>query len=120
MAWLERNAERRTDPGLVLPGAKSVVVLAMNYWQRGEAAPAIARYAWGDDYHDVITPKLWQLDAWMQTHGGKQRQYTDTGPVMERDFATLSGLGWHGKSTMLIHPKLGTWTFLAAILTTLD
>jgi epoxyqueuosine reductase len=124
MAWLEKNADRRTNPGLVLPGATSVIVLAMNYRQPGghPASPAgrIARYAWGDDYHDIIEPKLRALDSWLQTHGGRQRQYVDTGPVLERDFAALAGAGWHGKSTMLIHPKLGTWLFLAAILTTLD
>ena len=119
MAWLERNVDRRTNPDLVLPGAKSVIVLALNYWQRGEPS-GIARYAWGDDYPDSIDPQLDALDAWLQTHGGRQRQYVDTGPVLERDFAALSGLGWHGKSTMLIHAKLGTWFFLAAIFTTLE
>ena len=126
MAWLERNADRRTDPNLVLPGARSIIVLGMNYWNRDPApnpqSPSgrIARYAWGDDYHDIIEPHLWQLDAWLQKHGGAQRQYVDTGPVLERDFAAISGAGWQGKSTMLIHPKLGTWLFLASILTTLD
>ena len=154
MAWMERNADRRTDPQLVLPGARSVIVLAMNYWQdrsphapreeeavAGDSAPGsegdpsltrsvrttiaaptgrIARYAWGDDYHEIIEPKLWALDAFLQTHGGQQRQYVDTGPMLERDFAALAGAGWQGKSTMLIHPKLGTWTFLASILTTLE
>jgi epoxyqueuosine reductase len=131
MAWLERNADRRTDPNLVLPGARSVIVLGMNYWQR-DATPhstlrtphsppgRIARYAWGDDYHDIIEPRLWQLDSWLQAHGGAQRQYVDTGPMLERDFAARAGAGWQGKSTMLIHPKLGTWLFLATILTTLE
>src|SRR5439155_2796952 len=103
--------------------------LGMNYWQRepnqkpeirNQKFGTIARYAWGDDYHDIIEPRLWQLDAWLQKHGGKQRQYVDTGPLLERDFAALAGLGWQGKSTMLIHPKLGTWLFLAGILTTLE
>ena len=131
MAWLERNAERRTDPNLVLPGARSIIALGMNYWNRDairhsssgirHSAPGrLARYAWGDDYHDIIEPRLWQLDAWLLKHGGSQRQYVDTGPILERDFAALSGLGWQGKSTMLIHPKLGTWLFLASILTTLE
>jgi epoxyqueuosine reductase len=131
MAWLARNADRRTDPNLVLPGVRSIVVLGMNYWQRDsnskfkiqnpKSPPGrIARYAWGDDYHDIIGPRLWQLDSWLQTHGGAQRQYVDTGPVLERDFAARAGAGWQGKSTMLIHPKLGTWLFLASILTTLD
>ena len=125
MSWLERNQHRRTNPQEVLPGTKSIVVLAMNYWT-GEASPPapatgrIARYAWGDDYHDVIGKKLRVLDDWLTARGGRQRHYTDTGPVLERDFAALAGVGWHGKSTMLIHPKLGTWFFLAEILTTLD
>ena len=119
MAWLERNADRRTDPQQVLPGAKSVVVLAMNYFQGGSPAP-IARYAWGDDYHDLIEAKLRALDEWLIARGGRQRCYVDTGPVLERDFAALAGAGWHGKSTMLIHPQLGTWFFLAEVLTTLD
>jgi epoxyqueuosine reductase len=127
MAWLERNADRRTNPDLVLPGARSVLVLAMNYWPGERPAEEddgvrgkIAHYAWGDDYHDIIEPKLWQMDAFLQTHGGRQRQYVDTGPMLERDFAALGGVGWQGKSTMVIHPKLGTWTFLASILTTLE
>jgi epoxyqueuosine reductase len=125
MAWLDRNKDRRTNPQAVLPGARSVVVLALNYWQEnGESAAAptgrIARYAWGDDYHDVIEKKLSALDAWLRERGGNQRCYVDTGPVLERDFAALAGAGWHGKSTMLVHPKLGTWFFLAEILTTLD
>jgi epoxyqueuosine reductase len=149
MAWLERNQARRTDPQQVLPGAQSVIVLAMNYYQ-GEpvragvgssefgdrvperdglpisdlqspiSGPRIARYAWGDDYHDLIEAKLRRLDAWLSEHGGRQRCYVDTGPILERDFAALAGVGWHGKSTMLVHPKLGTWFFLAEILTTLD
>jgi epoxyqueuosine reductase len=125
MAWLARNAERRTDPHLVLPGVRSVIVLGMNYWQRGEKAASdgtrgrIARYAWGDDYHDVIERKLREIDRWLTERGGSQRCYVDTGPMLERDFAALAGVGWQGKSTMLIHPKLGTWLFLAEVLTTL-
>jgi len=158
MAWLERNKDRRTDPQQVLPGAASVVVLAINYWQgdfetgdrraetgekgrdwRGAVSDAqgagqggesgacespqavgkIARYAWGDDYHELIEAKLRVMDEWLTARGGRQRCYVDTGPVLERDFAALAGVGWHGKSTMLIHPRLGAWFFLAEILTTL-
>lgn len=124
MEWLARNADRRTNPQLVLPGAQSAIVLAMNYRAtpsaRSPQTGRIASYALGDDYHEIIEPKLWQLDTFLQKLGGSQRQYVDTGPVLERDFAALAGLGWHGKSTMLIHPKLGTFFFLAAIFTTLD
>ncbi len=124
MAWLERNADRRTDPEAVLPGVRSVVVLGMNYFQgagdRGQESGRIARYAWGDDYHELIEKKLRTLDEWLAARGGRQRCYVDTGPVLERDFAALAGVGWHGKSTMLIHPQLGTWFFLADIFTTLE
>jgi epoxyqueuosine reductase len=126
MAWLERNQERRTDPQQVLPGARSVLVLAMNYWQGSEAPRGaasggrIARYAWGDDYHELIEKKLRAIDDWLVERGGSQRCYVDTGPVLERDFAAVAGAGWHGKSTMLIHPELGTWFFLAEVLTTLE
>jgi epoxyqueuosine reductase len=90
----------------------------------GEAASRradyrIARYAWNDDYHDLIVDKLKEFDLAMQDMGGTQRYYTDTGPVLERDFATASGLGWNGKSTVQIHRQLGTWFFLAELLTTL-
>ena len=125
MAWLARNMERRGDPRLVVPGAKSVIVLATNYWQ-GEARPErdgayrIARYAWNEDYHDLIEGRLWELDRFLVEQGGTQRHYVDTGPVLERDFASEAGLGWGGKSTMQIHRRLGTWFFLAEILTTLE
>lgn len=126
MAWLERNEARRTDPQQVLPGARSVVVLGMNYWNAERGRPnaephgRIARYAWGDDYHDVIEKKLRTMDEWLIARGGRQRCYVDTGPVLERDIAAVAGAGWQGKSTMLIHPKFGTWFFLAEILTTLE
>lgn len=121
MGWLERNRERRTSPQKVLPGARSMVVLALNYWQGGSTPnPRIARYAWGADYHDLMLDRLRKLDGFLQEHGGKQKCYVDTGPVLERDFAALAGIGWHGKSTMLVSRKLGTWFFLGVILTTLE
>lgn len=124
MAWMERSPERRKDPRVVLPGAKSVIVLALNYFQ-GQSIPRshpgqIARYAWNDDYHDIIEKKMKRLAAELEAAGGAQRPYVDYGPVLERDFAGECGLGWNGKSTVQIHPKLGTWFFLAEIITTLD
>lgn len=125
MAWMARNMDRRTDPGLVQPGARAIIVLAMNYFQgplpEGAAGGyRIARYSWNEDYHDLITKKLKELDAFLIGHGGVQRYYVDTGPVLERDFASEAGLGWGGKSTMQIHRELGTWFFLAELITTLD
>jgi len=134
MAYMERGEEKRCDPQKILPGARSVIVLALNYWQGATTArehaadtaastPAIgriARYAWGDDYHDVISAKLERLDCFLRKFGGTQKRYVDTGPVLERDHAAAAGIGWHGKSTMLIDTSLGTWFFLAEILTTLE
>ncbi len=156
MNYMRRGEAKRCDPQMVLSGARSVVVLAMNYWQgepetgkrkpewsewderhgregregSGEEAALptnqtgkmgrIARYAWGDDYHEIIETKLKKLDELLREFGGTQKCYVDTGPVLERDFAAEAGVGWHGKSTMLLNRELGTWFFLAEILTTLE
>jgi epoxyqueuosine reductase len=151
MTYLARNAEKRCDPQQVLPEAKTVMVLAFNYFQgepvraavsaadsvaagaspgnppkitAGTAAPTsagrIARYAWGDDYHQLIEKKLAVLDDFLRRYGGTQKCYVDTGPMLERDHAAAAGVGWHGKSTMLLNRQLGTWFFLAEILTTLE
>jgi epoxyqueuosine reductase len=130
MSYMARGEGKRHNPQRILPGAKSIIVLALNYFtgKAGETPVAteepvrgrIARYAWGDDYHDVIEAKLGKIDNFLREFGGKQKCYVDTGPVLERDHAAQAGIGWHGKSTMLIDQKLGTWFFLAEILTTLD
>ncbi|MFZ4482798.1 MAG: tRNA epoxyqueuosine(34) reductase QueG [Chthoniobacterales bacterium] len=128
MEWMARTAEDRTDPTRVLPGVQSVVVLATNYFHTeqtqtspsdGQTRGRIARYAWSDDYHEVIAPRLVALDALMTEAGGHQRCFTDSGPALERDWAAASGVSWHGKSTMGIHPEMGTWFFLSVIMTTL-
>jgi epoxyqueuosine reductase len=127
MAYMARGAEKRRDPQNILPGANSIIVLALNYFQgkrmrrpQTAASGQIARYAWGDDYHDVIAAKLKKIDNFLSEFGGEQKCYVDTGPILERDYAAEAGIGWHGKSTMLIDEKLGTWFFLAEILTTLE
>jgi len=124
MGWMARSKERRMDPEQVLPGGRSVIVLGMNYWQGKEEESVgrgkFARYAWGKDYHGLIETRLRELDGWLTGLGGRQKCYVDTGPVLERDFAALAGMGWHGKSTMLISQELGTWFFLAEIMTTLE
>ena len=131
MTYMERGEEKRCDPHKVLPGARSIIVVAMNYFQ-GELAgdtPAstenrkrgkIARYAWGDDYHQAVESKLDKIDTFLRDFGGQQKCYVDTGPILERDHAAQAGIGWHGKNTMLIDERLGTWFFLAEILTTLE
>ena len=126
MHYMARAEEKRRDPQNILPGAKSIIVLGLNYFQ-GETpqsgvatAGRIARYAWGDDYHELIEAKLRKIDNFLREFGGEQKCYVDTGPILERDYAATAGIGWHGKSTMLIDEKLGTWFFLAEILTTLE
>jgi len=132
MSYMERGDEKRCDPQKVLPGARSIIVLALNYWQGDRIAAdtaayteegtrgRIARYAWGDDYHEVISQKLDKIDNFLRRFGGRQKSYVDTGPILERDHAARAGIGWHGKSTMLINTQLGTWFFLGEILTTLE
>lgn len=123
MHWMERTEEKRRDPQMVLPGARSVLIFALNYWQGQQDSGTngrIARYAWGDDYHAVMEEKLTSVDEFLRVHGGTQKCYVDTGPVLERDYAAEAGIGWHGKSTMLINEQLGTWFFLAEIFTTLE
>ena len=128
MEWLSRNLDRRTDPRNVQPGAKTVIVLAMNYYPgdptpltpTGERRGRIARYSWNNDYHDLIVEKLKKFNTTLEELGGTQRYYIDTGPVLERDFASAAGLGWNGKSTVQIHRKIGTWFFLSELITTLD
>jgi epoxyqueuosine reductase len=127
MNYMTRGAEKRRDPEKVLVGARSIIILAINYFSKtGEPRPEsakrgrIARYAWGQDYHEVIQKKLERIDSFLREFGGTQKYYVDTGPVLERDYAARAGIGWHGKSTMLINERLGTWFFLAEILTTLE
>ena len=123
MSWLARDPVRRSDPALVLQGAKTLLLLAKNYYQGGsprKQAGKIARYAWGSDYHDLMLAAMRPIDAVLGELGGRQRCYVDTGPILERDFAAASGLAWHGKSTMSLNEDLGTWFFIGVILSTLE
>jgi epoxyqueuosine reductase len=130
MAYLERNADKRLDVRRVLPSARSVIVLGAIYntgapssLERADPRAAlISRYAWGDDYHDVLSSRLEQLESWMREQAEEpfeSRRYVDTGPVLERVFAHYAGLGWVGKNTCLINPELGSWIFLSEIVTSM-
>jgi epoxyqueuosine reductase len=127
MAYLGRNAERRADPRRVLPGARSVIALGLVYDPGTPPEPArsafrVARYAGGDDYHDVLLDRVRALEAALPALAGapvRTRGYVDTGPVLERAFAAGAGLGWIGKNTLLIHPRLGSYLFLGVVLTDL-
>jgi epoxyqueuosine reductase len=130
MAYLHRSADRRADVRNVLPSARSVIVAAVNYNtdrpystecsdpQRAQ----IARYAWGDDYHDVVGARLEALLEWMREQSPEPfeaRAYVDTGPVQERVYAQHAGIGWIGKNTCVINPEIGSWIFLAEIICSL-
>jgi epoxyqueuosine reductase len=131
MGYMARDVARRQDPRQVLPGARSVVVVGLSYFVADPPADLwndpsrgrIARYAWGLDYHEVMTPRLRQLADFVAGEAGRetrQRVYVDTGPVLERDMAARAGLGFTGKNTCLISPALGSYLFLGEILTDLD
>jgi epoxyqueuosine reductase len=129
MGYLARNAHKRVDPRQVLPGAESLILLAVNYGSRqapvlGEPPKTgvVARYAQHEDYHDILAPKLTALAAFTDQLGGpgvRSLWYVDTGPILERDLAQRAGLGFVGKHTSLISRELGNWFFLAEIITTL-
>ena len=125
MSYMANHFELRTDPTKLVPGAKSVISLMYNYYpQEGMATSAegqdlkISRYAFGEDYHKVIRRKLKSMVREMQQEIGdfSARVFVDSGPVLERDWARRSGLGWIGKNTLTIHPRMGSYFFLAEII----
>ena len=122
MRWMERNNDRRLNPANILPQARSVIVLALNYYQPDpERDYRIAKYALGDDYHNFMLRRLKRLCRILrEDYEGAQRPYVDTGPLLEKPIAEAAGIGWQGKSTILIEPEQGTWSFLGNIVTTLD
>jgi len=129
MAWLEANADRRADPQTLWAAARSVVMLGMNYGPaddplailRERSCGGISVYARGDDYHELIKPRLKALGRWLIEHaGGNIKVFVDTAPVMEKPIAAAAGLGWQGKHTNLVSRRHGSWLFLGAIFTTLD
>ena len=125
MRYMERQAPVRREPSRAWPDARSAVVVLHNYYQR-DADPApgrgrVARYALGDDYHDALKRKLEALGAGLvgAAGSGKFRAYVDAGPLPERELARRAGLGWIAKNTMLISPRLGSFTFIGVLLTDL-
>jgi epoxyqueuosine reductase len=130
MRYLERGAERRADVRNVLPSARSVIVAGMVYNTdrpystevTSTTTAEVSRYAWGEDYHDVMRNMLRDLLEWMRARSDAPfdaRCYVDTGPVQERVYAQYAGLGWIGKNTCLINPDLGSWLFLSEIIVSL-
>lgn len=129
MIWLETSAERRADPRALWPDVRSVVMLGLNYGPEHDPLAILKRrergavsvYAQGDDYHEIIKPRLKALARWLVAQaGGDVKVFVDTAAVMEKPLAAAAGLGWQGKHTNLVSREYGSWLFLGAIFTTLD
>ena len=122
MDYLARGASKRRDSRLPFPDATHAIVVGLNYGGREPAGP-IARYARGDDYHDLMISRLNELHRWLESELGrpvKGKAYVDTGPILERDLARRAGLGWFGKNTNLISPKVGSFFFIGTLLVDVD
>jgi epoxyqueuosine reductase len=133
MIWMETSAERRGDPRTLWPEVRSVIMLGMNYGPdrdpleilNEKSRGAISVYAKGEDYHEVIKPRLKEIARWLVSQGQENRQvdvkvFVDTAAVMEKPLAQGGGLGWQGKHTNLVSREYGSWLFLGAIFTTLE
>ena len=124
MTYMERNVSKRLDPRELIPGAKSIICLAYNYYPETELSGdlKISKYAFGDDYHYIMKPKIKSLMQYIQQTFPKTtgRAFVDSAPVMERDWAAQAGLGWMGKNTLLINPKKGSFFFLGELIIDLE
>ncbi len=125
MAYMENHFDKRLDPRLLVPGAKSVISLLLNYYpseKQNDAAPKISKYAYGKDYHFVIKEKLQELVSSIEGKIGnvEGRVFVDSAPVLDRAWAKKSGLGWIGKNGNLINKGSGSFYFIAEIISDLD
>jgi len=129
MEWLVATAARRADPRALWPQVRSVIMLGVNYGQDADprailnerSLGAISVYAQGDDYHEIIKPRLKAVARWLIAQaGGDVKVFVDTAAVMEKPLAARAGLGWQGKHTNLVSREFGSWLFLGAIFTTLE
>ncbi len=124
MSYMERNFDRRKDVKEILPNAKSIISLGLNYFVEGKHSNnatkgKVSRFAWGKDYHFIIWEKLDELIESLKSidENFEAKSYVDTGPVMDKAWAIRSGLGWQGKHSNVINPKIGSWFFIATIIT---
>jgi epoxyqueuosine reductase len=126
MDWMARNVEMRTDPGLLFPGTRSVIVVLLNYYpsstQSAGTTPVFSKYAYGMDYHRVMKKKLKKLEAFIHERvpEATTRAFVDSAPIMERAWAVRAGLGWTGKHSLLITRNGGSFYFIGVILTNLE
>lgn len=126
MTYMERNADLRRDPRLLVPGTKSIIMVAMNYYpnaRQSSELPQIATYAYGRDYHRVVKKRLDRLLEFIRTHIVREvegRAFADSAPLMERYWAVQAGLGWRGKHGLLIIPRMGSYHVLGALLVNVE
>jgi len=127
MQWMRRDPDKRADPRRLFPQARSVIVVALNYYTPDEHSSApetgkVSRYAWGDDYHEVVGSKLRSLLAWIeeQVPHAAGKACVDIQPMMDKAWAVRAGLGWIGKHTNLITHEFGSWIFIGELLLNLD
>jgi epoxyqueuosine reductase len=126
MDYLHRRFDERVDPATYLLGARSVICVAMNYHVPLDSTAAgdgrIAQYALGDDYHELLKSRLFQLADWLREifPDAQTRVAVDTAPIMEKELAARAGIGWMGKNTCIINEQIGSWIFLGEIITTLE
>ncbi|MDB5035706.1 MAG: Epoxyqueuosine reductase [Chlorobi bacterium] len=127
MGWMERNIDRRYDVREILPSARSVIVVARNYYTPHAHSDdpdhaRISRYAWGRDYHNILPNRLKALHRHILTLApeAESRWYVDTGPVLEKSWAVRAGLGWMGKHSNVITRRMGSWVFLGVLISSLD
>ena len=127
MAWMEREPEKRSNPRLLFPDARSIVVVALNYFTPHQHEPnssfgKVSRYAWGDDYHDVVREKLTELLSWIksQDSSAEGKICVDTAPMMDKAWAVRAGLGWLGKHSNVITKEVGSWFFIGSLLLNIE
>lgn len=126
MKYLERNIDERHDISLLLPGAKTIIVTATNYFTTYSHSEnhtgKISRYGWGDDYHEVIKPRLEQLaEKIVEIYPDSLTKcYVDTGHILEKQWASRGGIGWQGKNSLILSKELGSWFFIGIIITTAE
>jgi epoxyqueuosine reductase len=127
MSWMARDVEKRLDPLKLFPPARSIVVVALNYYtpdqhQENSATGKVSRYAWGDDYHDVLKTKLESLLSWIrkQDPDANGKICVDIQPTLDKAWAVRAGLGWLGKHTNVITPEFGSWVFIGELLLNLE
>lgn len=127
MLWMEREPEKRANPNLLFPEARSIIVVALNYFtphehEEDSSKGKVSRYAWGDDYHEVLKEKLRQLLAFIKSidAAAEGKICVDTAPIMDKAWAVRAGLGWIGKHSNLITKDYGSWVFLGEILLNLE